>query len=140
MPKKNKTPPLLKGFTTSGAGKGKVLSNPTTSLWLAIIFIAIFAGLMSIQRNINNANDSLLKNQKGIKHSGYIVDAPEKRAELVPPPDPELFRASEDEPPVFVEDTIELKNESGKIKLKPIDVEMAAKLPEDFLKPDQNYQ
>lgn len=134
MPKNDKHPPLLAGFTTRGAGKTKVLSSPTTSLWLAVIFAAIFFALMSVRHNIDKAEGSLLENQKGVKVSGFIVEAPPKVEELAPPPDPALLIPEKTEEPEWVSEEIQLLSASGKIELKPIDVEMPVRMPEEFRK------
>lgn len=135
MPKNEKSPPLLSGFTSRGDGKAKVLSNPTTSLWLAVIFAAIFFALMSVRHNIDKAQGSLMENQKGVKFSGYIVDAPEEKPELVPPPDPALLFPKKGEETELVFEDIQLQAETGKIQLKPIDVDIEVEMPEEFRKP-----
>ena len=138
MAKDDKNPPLLTGF--SNRGKGKALSNPTTSMWLAIIFVAIFFALMSVQRNISQAEDALKPKDDGKKRSGYIVTAPEKH-ELGPPPlDPASLLLKEEEIALVIEETIELETTAREIEIKPIEIQMGVSLPEDSLsiKPEIN--
>lgn len=133
MTNKDRKPPLLTGFSSSGAGKGKALSSPTTSLWMAIIFVALFAALMSIQRNINSANDSFIKKEDGGKYSGYIVDAPEQFELGDPPPNPESLYLKEEDTPIVLNESIELEKEIAQIEIKPIDIELDVELPESSL-------
>ena len=138
MAKDDKNPPLLSGF--SNRGKGKALSSPTTSMWLAIVFVAIFFALMSVQQNISKAEDALRPKDDGKKHSGYIVSAPEKH-ELGPPPlDPASLLPKEEEIALVIEETIELETAAMEIEIKPIEIQMDVSLPKDSLsiKPEIN--
>jgi hypothetical protein len=137
MAKDDKKPPLLTGFSSTGAGKGKPLSSPTTSMWLAIIFAALFAGLMSVQRNIKNANDSFIKNGDGEKHSGYIIDAPEKHIVRDPPPNPASLYPEDEKAPIILQNSIELEKKVTEIEIKPIDVELKVEMPVSSLSSDE---
>jgi hypothetical protein len=133
MAKDDKNPPLLTGFSNRRNGKGKALSSPTTSMWLAIIFVAIFFALMSVQQNISKAEDALRPKDDGKKRSGYIVPAPEKH-ELGPPPlDPASLLPKEEEIALVIEETIELETTAKEIEIKPIEIQMDVSLPEDSL-------
>ena len=138
MAKDDRKPPLLTGFPSTGAGKGKPLSSPTTSLWLAIIFVALFAALMSVQRNINNANDSFIKKGDGEKYSGYIVDAPEKIVPRDPPPDPASLFPEKEEVPIVLDDSFELERNVREIEIKPIDLEIEVGIPESSLSAEED--
>ena len=132
MAKNDKSPPLLTGFTSrETAGKGKALSSPTTSLWLAVIFVAIFFALMSVRMNIKRAEDSLKPPTPDTKQSGWIVDAPEKEVPLEPPPNYALLypEGEEEENPLVITDEIVLENQANEIELKPIEVEMSLETP-----------
>ncbi len=132
MAKNDKTPPLLTGFTNrETAGKGKALSSPTTSLWLAVIFVAIFFALMSVRMNIKNAEDSLKPPTPETKRSGWLVDAPEKEIPREPPPNYDLLypKESEEEELVISEEII-LENTSDDIEIRPIDVPIKVGVPD----------
>ena len=132
MLKDDKNPPLLTGFTKRQAdGKGKALSSPTTSLWLAVIFVAIFFALMSVRMNIKRAEDALKPPTPETRRSGWLVDAPEKDVPLELPPNYDLLypEGEEEESALVPDDEITLKNQSGRIELKPIDVQMSLETP-----------
>ena len=75
MRKPDNDPPLLTGFST----KGKALTSPVTSLWLAIIFAALFFALMSVRRNISRIEEA--ENPPNLMFSPYLSEAPEKKAQ-----------------------------------------------------------
>lgn len=129
MLNRDKEPPTLGGFSSGGTGRGKSLSSPTTSIWLAIIFVAMIFALMSVRKNIKSAEDSMKPPEN--RHSGWIVDAPEKVEELQPPPDPETLFPTEDEVIVRFQESIELKQEERSIPLRPIDVAIDLQIPKD---------
>lgn len=135
MAKKENDPPGLRGFSTGGTGKGKALSSPTTSLWLAIIFVAMFFALLSVQRNISKANEALLPSEK--RHSGWIVPAPEDRVVQLPPPNPDYMFNRDEEAPIVLEELIELKADEHEIKIRPIEVDIKVTMP-DSLRPKPN--
>ena len=138
MAKNDKQPPLLTGFTNrETAGKGKALSSPTTSLWLAVIFVAIFFALMSVRMNIKNAEDSLKPPTPETKRSGWLVEAPEKEVPLEPPPNYDLLYPEEqEEEDLVISDEIILENQSKDIEIRPIDVPIDVGVPEQTLKPE----
>ena len=126
---RDKELPTLKGFTSGGSGRGKSLSSPTTSLWLAIIFVAMIFALISVRKNINNAQEAMKPPQ--VRHSGWIVDAPEQVEALQPPPNPESLFPKEEEMLVSTPDLIELTKEERAITLRPIDVPMNVSVPKN---------
>jgi len=128
MPLKDKKLPLLKAFSHSRAGKGTVLTSPTTSLWLAIIFVALIFALGSIQRTVSKAEEEA--NSKNIVRSGFLSDAPEKEPEFQPPPNPDLFTFREQEAEEIVLEAIPFEKEVEPIELKPIDVNIQLEMPE----------
>lgn len=132
MPKKDKNPPLLTGFTKrETSGKSKALSSPTTSLWLAVIFVAIFFAIMSVRMNIKRAEDSLKPATPETKRSGWLVDAPEKEVPLEPPPNYALLFPEETEvDELVIDDEIVLEDKAEEIELKPIDVSIDVSVPE----------
>ncbi|MDA0346368.1 MAG: hypothetical protein O3C43_09655 [Verrucomicrobia bacterium] len=130
MAKKENNPPILRGFSTGGTARGKALSSPTTSLWLAIIFVAMFFALLSVQRNIKNANEALKPSET--IHSGWIVPAPEERVVRLPPPNPDYMFNRQEESPIVLEESIELKENKQAIKIRPIDVQIDVKMPDSL--------
>lgn len=134
MVKRDTDPPLLRGFTNKGTERGKALSNPSTSLWLAIIFVALFFALMSVQRNVSKANEAVKPPEN--QHSGWIIDAPEKVVERDPPPNPDFLFKREEEQPITVQESIELKTETAPLIINPIDMKMDVKLPDEMRKAD----
>jgi len=132
MAKKENNPPILRGFSTGGAGKSKALSSPTTSLWLAIIFVAMFFALLSVQKNIKNANEAMEPIET--RHSGWIVPAPEEKLDRAPPPNPDYMFNREDEAPIVLEESIELEQDELVIKIRPIEVDIDVTMP-DSLRP-----
>jgi hypothetical protein len=132
MAKKENNPPVLRGFSTGGTGKNKALSSPTTSLWLAIIFVAMFFALLSVQRNIKSAKAI---NTIETKFSGWIVPAPEEKVDRTPPPNPDFMFNREEAAQVVLEDSIELREDEPTIKIRPIEVKIDVKMP-DYLRPN----
>ncbi len=84
---------------------------------------------MSVRKNIKNAEDSM--KPLVTRHSGWIVDAPEKAEELQPPPNPEKLFPNEDEEIVSIQESIELKQEARTIPLRPIDLAIDLQIPKD---------
>lgn len=136
MPKNDKNPPLLTGFTKrQTSGKAKALSNPTTSLWLAVIFVAIFFALMSVKMNIKRAEDSLKPPTADTKQSGWIIDAPEKEIPLEPPPNYNLLYPEESEvEKLVIDEEIILENRNTEIELRPIDVPLEIAAPDSSIR------
>ena len=130
MENSDRDPPLLRGFTRSKSGPGRALTSPTTSIWLAIIFMALFFALLSIQRNVKRANDAV--NPPKTKFSGWIVDAPEFEPEKIPPPNPDSVLNQEEMEEILVEQGIEFELDTDPLEIKPIDVDLQIQMPEDY--------
>ena len=132
MAKNDKNPPLLTGFTKrESGGKGRSLSNPTTSLWMAVIFVAIFFALMSVRMNIKNAEDSLKPPTPETKRSGWLVDAPEKEVPLELPPNYDLLYPEEsEEEELVISEEIILENTAEELEIRPIDVPIEVGVPD----------
>ena len=130
MSQNDKKPPLLTGFSTSGAGKGKPLTSPTTSLWLAIIFVAILFAIGSVQRTVNRAEKET--NRENLRFSPYLSEAPETVPEIQPPPNPDLILNQDLETQEITFESIELEQRTQPIVIKPIDVELHLEVPEEL--------
>jgi len=136
MAKHDKDPPILRGFTSSGTGRGKALTSPTTSLWLAIIFVAIFFAMMSVQRTINKATEAA--NPKDTHRSGWIIDAPEQAFDRDPPPNPDFVLGRQEDLPIVLEEEIEMKEEPTPIEIKPIEIELEVSMPDELRSAENN--
>lgn len=123
----------MTGFTKrETSGKSKALSSPTTSLWLAVIFVAIFFALMSVRMNIQRAEDSLKPATPDTKRSGWLVEAPEKDVPLEPPPNYSLLFPEETEvEELVIEDEIVLEDQTKEVEVRPIDMSLDVSVPED---------
>lgn len=126
---RDKEPPALGGFSSRGTGRRKSLSSPTTSIWLAIIFVAMIFALMSVRKNIRSAENAMKPPEN--RHSGWIVDTPENVEEMQPPPDPETLFPSDDDVAETIQESIELKKEERSIPLRPIDLAIDIQIPKD---------
>ncbi len=127
---------MLKGFSTSGAGKGTALTSPTTSLWLAIIFVALIFALGSIQRTVSKAEEEA--NPNNIVRSGYLSDAPEKEPQIQPPPNPDLISFRDQGAEEIILEAIQLEKEVEPIELKPIDLDLKLEVPEELQGPEDS--
>ena len=136
MARRDKDPPLLRGFSSSKTGRGKALTSPTTSIWMAIVFMAIFFALMSVQRNVKRANEAL--KPPDAKHSGWIVDAPEQIVKRDPPPNPNFMFNLEEEEPILLQSNLELEKNIAPLEIKPIEVELEVKMPTEFQQVESN--
>ena len=130
MANKDNKPPLLTGFSATGAGRGRPLTSPSTSLWMAVIFVAIFFALMSVRRTINKVDDAT--NKENRRYSPYLSEAPEKLAEINPPPNPDLILNQEDDIPELELETFELEKNNQLIEVRPIEVDLDIQLPEEL--------
>ncbi len=132
MTQKRKQTPSLTGFTGKKNNGAPPLTNPTVTLFLAAMFVAILFALLSAKRNWDIAEGNMEQDSEGqIVRSPKIVDAPEVRK--LPQPPPPIVRSEVVEDAFDVPEEILLEEtapEDLKIKTQTMDLEVT--VPDDL--------
>ena len=92
--------------------------------------MAIFFALMSVQKNLNNANKAIKPIDS--PHSGWIIDSPEPAVKRDPPPNPDLLLDRIEEETVLIQPDLEFTKKSQPLEIQPIDIEIDVKIPSDI--------
>jgi len=120
MSDRNRKPPLLTGFSKRNSKRENPLTNPATTIWMAIIFVALVFALMSVRKT-----DKLKETpeETRLRFTPYLSEKPEEKEELSPPPD-YISEDDSDEPLVLNQDNLTIDYPEIDIELRPVDVEL----------------
>ena len=92
--------------------------------------MALIFAIGSVQRTVSKAEETV--NREDLRYSPYLSEAPDKKAEIQPPPNPDLLPEPEDSFEELALENLELEKKVEPITLKPIEVEIEVKMPDGF--------